>query len=97
MKTNKTSLTDEQLERFGEELDAIRQRVLADLGEEDAAYIRNVVKRRQQFEVAGRALFYLPPPGRSPSRRSPCRRSSTTWRSATTSCTASTTGWATPA
>jgi len=61
MKTNKTSLTDEQLEKFGEELDAIRQRVLADLGEEDAAYIRKVVKRRQQFEVAGRLLFYLPP------------------------------------
>src|SRR5688572_30385736 len=61
MKTNKTTLTDEQLERFGEELDAIRQRVLADLGEEDAAYIRNVVKRRQQLEVAGRAMFYLPP------------------------------------
>ena len=61
MKTNKTSLTDEQLERFGEELDALRQRVLADLGEDDAAYIRNVVKRRQQFEVAGRLMFYLPP------------------------------------
>jgi len=61
MKTNNTSLTDEQLDAFGEELDAIRQRVLADLGEEDAAYIRNVVKRRQQFEIAGRAMFYLPP------------------------------------
>ena len=61
MKTNKTGLTDEQLEKFGEEMDAIRQRVLADLGEEDAAYIRNVVKRRQQFEIAGRAMFYLPP------------------------------------
>ena len=84
MKTNKTGLTDEQLERFGEELDAIRQRVLADLGEEDAAYIRNVVKRRQQFEIAGRALFYLPPLGRSPSPRSASPRSSTTWRSATT-------------
>jgi fatty acid desaturase len=61
MRTNKTGLTDEQLEKFGEELDAVRQRVLADLGEEDAAYIRNVVKRRQQFEIAGRAMFYLPP------------------------------------
>ncbi|WP_372734103.1 fatty acid desaturase [Nocardioides sp.] len=61
MKANRTTLTDEQLEKFGEELDAIRRRVLADLGEEDAAYIRKVVKRRQQFEIAGRALFYLPP------------------------------------
>ena len=61
MNTNTTTLTDEQLEKFGEELDALRQRVLADLGEDDAAYIRNVVKRRQQFEIAGRAMFYLPP------------------------------------
>ena len=97
MKTNKTTLTDEQLEAFGEELDAMRQRVLADLGEEDAAYIRNVVKRRQQFEVAGRALFYLPPAWPLAVAVAASPRSSTTWRSATTSCTASTTGWATPA
>ena len=70
MKVNKTTLTDGQArEAFGEELDAIRQRVLADLGEEDAAYIRNVVKRRQQFEIAGRALFYLPPAWRLRRRR----------------------------
>ncbi|MGO4255322.1 fatty acid desaturase family protein [Marmoricola sp. RAF53] len=55
------NLTAEQLEEFGDELDAIRQRILADLGEEDAAYIRKIVKRQQQFEIAGRALFYLPP------------------------------------
>ena len=59
--TPSTRLTPEQLEKFGEEMDAIRQRLISELGEEDAAYIRNVVKRRQQFEVAGRALFYLPP------------------------------------
>ena len=56
-----TTLTPEQLEAFGEELDAIRQRIVADLGEEDAAYIRNVVKRQRQLEVAGRTMFYLPP------------------------------------
>ena len=33
-------LTPEQIESFGEELDAIRQRVLADRGERDANYIR---------------------------------------------------------
>ncbi|WP_110206225.1 fatty acid desaturase family protein [Nocardioides daejeonensis] len=67
-KTSKTSetsekflLTAEQLEQFGAEMDAIRQRVIADLGEEDARYIRNVVKAQRGFEVAGRALFYLPP------------------------------------
>ena len=54
-------LTPEQLEEFGAEMDAIRQRVVSELGEEDAAYIRKVVKAQRGFEVAGRALFYLPP------------------------------------
>ena len=59
--TQKNHLTAEQLDRFGEELDAIRQRIVADLGEEDATYIRGVVKKQRQLEVAGRALMYLPP------------------------------------
>ena len=42
-------------------MDAIRQRIIADLGEEDATYIRGIVKKQRQFEVAGRALMYLPP------------------------------------
>ncbi len=54
-------LTPEQLEAFGNEMDAIRQRIIADLGEEDAAYIRGIVKKQRQLEVAGRALMYLPP------------------------------------
>ena len=54
-------LTPEQLDAFGAELDAIRQRVIADLGEADAAYIRTVVKAQRGLEVAGRALFYVPP------------------------------------
>jgi len=55
------TLTPDQLDAFGREMDALRQRVLADLGEDDAAYIRGIVKRQQQLEVLGRALFYLPP------------------------------------
>jgi NADPH-dependent stearoyl-CoA 9-desaturase len=54
-------LTPEQLEELGRELDAIRQRVVADLGQADADYIRGVVKAQRAFEGAGRALFYLPP------------------------------------
>ncbi|MBZ5734275.1 acyl-CoA desaturase [Nocardioides sp. TRM66260-LWL] len=61
MSTSTRPLTPEQIEEFGAEMDAIRQRVLADLGEADATYIRNVVKAQRGFEVAGRALFYLPP------------------------------------
>jgi len=57
-----TSSTNEDwLDTFGEELDALRARVVAELGEEDAAYIRRVVKAQRGFEIAGRALFYLPP------------------------------------
>jgi fatty acid desaturase len=54
-------LTPEQLEEFGHEMDALRREVLAKLGKEDADYIRTIVKRQQQFEIAGRVLFYLPP------------------------------------
>ena len=57
----KYTLTAEQLDAFGDELDAIRQRVVADLGEVDANYIRKVVKYQRAFEVAGRVMFYLPP------------------------------------
>lgn len=55
------NLTPADLERFGVEMDAIRKQLLDSLGDEDAAYIRNLVKRQRQFEIAGRALFYLPP------------------------------------
>jgi NADPH-dependent stearoyl-CoA 9-desaturase len=59
-KTGNRRLTAEELERFGAEMDAIRQRIVADLGEEDADYIRGIVAKQRRFEVAGRALFYLP-------------------------------------
>jgi len=54
-------LTQEQIEQFGAEMDAIRQRIINDLGEADAEYLRKVVKAQRGFELAGRAMFYLPP------------------------------------
>ncbi|HZU40485.1 MAG TPA: acyl-CoA desaturase [Solirubrobacteraceae bacterium] len=57
-------LTDEQIEALGRELDALRNRVLADLGERDARYIRNVIRAQRGLEVAGRGLLFagvLPP------------------------------------
>ena len=60
----KTQLTPEQIESFGAELDAIRQRTLADLGERDANYIRNVIRAQRGLEIGGRALLmagFLPP------------------------------------
>ncbi|MGH3648014.1 MAG: fatty acid desaturase family protein [Micromonosporaceae bacterium] len=52
-------MTPDQIEAFGAELDAIRKRVVEDLGEHDADYIRNVVKVQKRFEIAGRALLFL--------------------------------------
>jgi hypothetical protein len=73
-------LSEEQLEQLAREFDAIRDRVTADLGERDRRYIESMIE--MQRGPPG-------PPGPPPSRR---RRSSRTWRSATTSCTASGTG-----
>ena len=51
-------LAPEQIESFGEELDAIRQRVVADLGERDASYIRKVIRAQRRLEVTGRGLMF---------------------------------------
>ncbi len=51
-------LTPEQLERFGEELDAIRRRVLADRGQRDVDYIRAVIRAQRGLEAAGRGLLW---------------------------------------
>ena len=59
MTTDNITLTDEQLEAFGAEMDAIRKRVIESLGEEDADYIRGIVRTQRGFEVAGRGLMYL--------------------------------------
>ena len=55
----RTGLTQEQLDELGREFDRIRERVLNDLGEQDARYIRNVVRAQRGFEVAGRGLLFL--------------------------------------
>jgi len=62
--TSAPVLTPEQLDEFGSELDAIRARVVADLGGRDADYIRNVIRAQRGLEVAGRGLLlasFLPP------------------------------------
>ena len=52
------TMTPEQADAFGRELDAIRERVIADLGERDATYIRSVIKAQRALEVGGRALLF---------------------------------------
>jgi fatty acid desaturase len=54
----KINLSDEQADEFGRELDAIKERVMADLGQVDADYIRRVIKAQRGLEVAGRALLF---------------------------------------
>ncbi|MCT2277172.1 acyl-CoA desaturase [Micromonospora chalcea] len=57
-------LSAEDIEIIGKELDAIRDRVLAERGERDARYIRKVVKTQRTLEMSSRAvlLFSLFPP-----------------------------------
>ncbi|MGN9778247.1 fatty acid desaturase family protein [Micromonospora sp. H33] len=57
-------LTAEDIEVIGKELDAIRDRVLADRGERDAAYIRKVISTHRKLELGSRVvlLFSLFPP-----------------------------------
>ncbi|MCW2957439.1 MAG: fatty acid desaturase [Solirubrobacterales bacterium] len=52
-------LTPEDLDAIGRELDAIRDRVAADLGEQDAKYIRKVIGAQRALEVTGRGSLML--------------------------------------
>jgi len=51
------TLTASQADTFGQELDALRERVLADRGATDAAYIRRVIATQRYFELAGRVAL----------------------------------------
>lgn len=55
------TLTPAQLEEFGRELDAIRDKVIADLGAVDVDYIRRVIRVQRGLEIAGRGLLMFPP------------------------------------
>jgi fatty acid desaturase len=58
------TLTEDQITEIGAELDALRQRVVNELGTEDRDYIYNIVKVQRALEVAGRGslfLGFLPP------------------------------------
>jgi len=57
MPKDKITITPEQADAFGAELDALKERVLADLGARDADYIRNVIKAQRALEVSGRGLL----------------------------------------
>ena len=50
-------LTKEEVEELGRELDALRAETLAEVGEEDAAHIRAVVRVARGSAIAGRTLL----------------------------------------
>jgi NADPH-dependent stearoyl-CoA 9-desaturase len=60
-------LTDDQLDALAAELDAIRDRVLADRGQADVNYIRRIIKVQRGLAASGRAsLFLVAVPGLGP-------------------------------
>ncbi len=59
MPTATSHLTPAQVDAFGEEINVIRQRVLEDLGERDADYIRKVIRAQRGLEAGGRGLLFL--------------------------------------
>nr|WP_230316168.1 hypothetical protein [Conexibacter sp. W3-3-2] len=88
-------LTPEQIEEIGDAFQAIHDEVKADLGERDAQYIRNLILFHRRLAALSRIVLMAsryPRRGCSAPRDSASRRSSRTWRSGTTSCTASGTG-----
>jgi NADPH-dependent stearoyl-CoA 9-desaturase len=59
-------LSTEQIEALGRELDEIRDRVRADLGERDRRYIESMIEMHRRLAVLSRAL--LTAPGSRPAR-----------------------------
>ncbi|MGH9060096.1 MAG: fatty acid desaturase family protein [Acidimicrobiales bacterium] len=51
-------LTDEQMETFGRELDELRERIESSLGDDDAAYIRRVIKWHRALAAGGRVTLF---------------------------------------
>jgi len=51
----------ERFRRFGEELDAIKERTLARMGDEDVAYVRDLNRFSRAMEIAGRVLIHMSP------------------------------------
>ncbi|HEY8040190.1 MAG TPA: fatty acid desaturase, partial [Polyangiaceae bacterium] len=55
------SAEQERFRRFGEELDAVKQRVVARMGEEDVAYVRRLNRFSRTMEIVGRGLIHFSP------------------------------------
>ncbi len=61
---NGRTLPAADVQAFGEALDRLRDRVIADLGAKDARYIRRMIRLQRGIEILGRAMLFggvLPP------------------------------------
>src|SRR5271165_561876 len=56
-----TVMPEERLIRFGEELDAVKARALARMGDEDVHYVRRLNTFSRTMEIIGRALIFFSP------------------------------------
>ncbi|WP_299575979.1 acyl-CoA desaturase [uncultured Williamsia sp.] len=56
---NQITLSYEQVENLGRDLDALRARVVGDLGQSDRDYIYKIIKAQRTLEVAGRGMFFF--------------------------------------
>ena len=59
MNPQSKTLTRDEADAFGGELDALRQEVVADLGKRDVAHIRRVIRAANRSETAGRMLLHF--------------------------------------
>ena len=55
----KKPLTKAEFDALGEELDALRKSIEADLGEDDAAYMRRMILLSRMSEIVGRVLIHV--------------------------------------
>lgn len=53
------TLSREAVEEIGRELDALRERTIASLGDEDRRYLYRIIRAQKQLEVTGRGLLFL--------------------------------------
>jgi NADPH-dependent stearoyl-CoA 9-desaturase len=59
MKSTSRTLTTDELEAFGRELDALGREVAADLGQRDVDHIRAIIRIARQTEAGGRLLLHF--------------------------------------
>ena len=59
MKSTSRTLTNDETDAFGRELDALGREVAADLGQRDVAHIRAVIRVARQTEAGGRLLLHF--------------------------------------